>query len=75
MADSTGYSTKKIRWIVEHKHISDLKKIPGAYLVYFDPKTYVLIPTRNISQEQRALFVEAVAAQKGRLGVTAENAA
>lgn len=60
MSDCTGYKTRTIRWIVEHHKISELKEIPGAYLLYFDAKTYLLIPTREFSKKQRTEFREVV---------------
>ncbi len=61
MSDSIGYRTKKVRWIVEHKHITDLREIPGAFMVYFEPGAYHLIPKRNLLAGQIAQFREVVA--------------
>jgi len=50
-----------VRWIVEHKHIADLREIPGAFMVYCEPGTYYLIPKRNLLTEQVTQFKEVVA--------------
>ena len=56
MSDCLAYRTKTIRWIAEYRQVAELKEIPGAFMLYFDSKSYQLIPKRGFSPERMAQF-------------------
>jgi hypothetical protein len=55
-SDYTGFRSKKVRWIIEHRQLMNLREIPGAFLLYFEPSSYYLFPKRSFSREQIAQF-------------------
>jgi hypothetical protein len=67
MSDCIAYETKMIRWIIEHRHVTELREIPGAFLLYFDPKTYYTIPKRSFSEGQVAQFRDLVTKNEYKL--------
>ncbi len=60
MSDCTGFRSKKVRWIIEHRQLMNLREIPGAFLLYFEPNSYYLFPKRSFSKEQMTRFREVI---------------
>jgi len=60
MSDCIAYSTKTDRWIAEYRRLKEVREIPGAFLLYFDPNSYHLLPKRGFSSSQLAQFRQTV---------------
>lgn len=60
MADCIGYNTKTDRWIAEYRRLQEVRELPGAFLLYFDRKSYHLLPKRGFSSAQIAQFKQTV---------------
>ena len=68
MSDCVGYKTKTVRWITEYRQLVELREIPGAFLLYFDPNLYYIVPKYGFSPGQIAQFREAVSKNRQRHG-------
>ena len=56
MSDCVGYRTATVRWIGMYRRLLKCRELPGAFLLYFEPKGYYLIPKRGFSNEQILQF-------------------
>ena len=50
--DCIGYRTEKVQWICRYKAFTEVREAPGALLLYVDPKSFHLIPKKDVGQEQ-----------------------
>jgi hypothetical protein len=56
MSDCIGYRTETVRWIVGYRLLIKSRESPGAFLLYFDPSNFHLIPKKGFSREQIVQF-------------------
>jgi len=62
MSDCVGYRTDTVRWIVGYRLLRKCRESPGAFLLYFEPSKFHLIPKRGFSKEQIAQFRKLISA-------------
>lgn len=62
MSDCVGYRTDTVRWIVGYRLLSKCRESPGAFLLYFEPSRFHLIPKRGFSKPQAAQFRKLISA-------------
>src|SRR6266478_5387223 len=55
-SDCLFYKTASVHWIAKYKLLENLKETPSAFLLYFEPKTFHLIPKKGFSKEQILQF-------------------
>jgi len=55
-SDCICYKTERVHWIARYKRLEKLRETPWAFLLYFEPKTFHLIPKRGFSKEQMMQF-------------------
>jgi hypothetical protein len=55
-SDCVCYRTESIHWIAKYEHLEKLRETPSAFLLYFEPKTFHLIPKKGFSKEQILQF-------------------
>ena len=60
MSDCVGYKTDTVSWIVTYRRLSECREIPGAFLLYFDPQNFHLIPKKGFSEKQILQFRELI---------------
>lgn len=56
MSDCIGYESKVVQFIVNYRALSTVKEPPGAFLLYFDRKTFHLIPKKGFSPDRVVQF-------------------
>jgi YcxB-like protein len=52
MSDCIGYRTKNVHWICTYRSIEKVQEVPGAFLLYFEPDCFHLIPKKGLTKDQ-----------------------
>jgi hypothetical protein len=60
MPDFIGYRTNAVRWIVSYRLLISARESPGAFLLYFGPSNFHLVPKKGFSREQKVRFRELI---------------
>lgn len=55
-SDCISYRTESVHWIAKYTRLEKLKETPWAFHLYFEPKTFHLIPKKGFSKEQIVQF-------------------
>ena len=63
MPEFIGYRTATVRWIVSYRLLIKAKESPGAFLLYFSPSNFHVIPKKGFSREQIVRFRELISTQ------------
>jgi len=58
MTNCIGYENDTVRWITEYRCFTEIREIPGAFLLYVNPQTFHLIPKKGFSAGQIQQFRE-----------------
>jgi YcxB-like protein len=64
MSDCVGYKTDTVQWIAEYRSAKELREVPGAFLLYFAPHSFHLIPKRGFSSQQIVTFRNLLASHR-----------
>jgi len=64
MSDCVGYKTDSVRWIAGYRRLLESREVPGAFLLYFDPQSFHLIPKKGFSPDQLVTFRELLASSR-----------
>jgi len=67
MSDRIVYETEKTIWIGRYGRITEVREIPGAFLLYGNPQSFQLIPKKGFSAEQLRQFRELLVTNLGHL--------
>lgn len=62
MSDYIGYRTDTVHWIVGYRLLIKSRESPGAFLLYFEPSKFHLIPKRGFTKSQVAEFRKLISA-------------
>jgi hypothetical protein len=62
MSDCIAYKTDTVRWIVSYRRLCEFRETPGAFLLYFEPHDFHLIPKKGFSDDQVLQFRKLISA-------------
>jgi hypothetical protein len=56
MSDCVHYKTERIDWIAKYSRLEKWRESPSAFLLYFEPTAFHLIPKKDFSKDQIIQF-------------------